>query len=187
MSYPHLTKIGGLRLLIILAVFVVLTPALLAQDGDDAAMAEDMAATIDFGAVTVGIALFMGFCAAAGKWVLDNQNARQIPLAQYVLIFLTVVTAVIHLLIGSSDQVLLLANGAGYLLLLLLYLAPLLQTAHKRWLMVVMIVYVLITIVGYFLTHSSYDLPGIVVKVDEVLLLIVLIYLLRRSPGAETP
>ena len=89
---------------------------------------------------------------------------------------LTVYTGVLHLVVGRDGDLLLLANGAGYCVIAVLRGLPMVRLSTFNKLVAVgLVVYTIITIVGYFLMHDSYEIYGVVTKVTEVALLGVLL------------
>ncbi|MFK7801654.1 MAG: hypothetical protein AB8G95_08490 [Anaerolineae bacterium] len=85
-------------------------------------------------------------------------------------------TGVIHLMVGANwGDTLLLLNGIGFLGLGVVWAIPNQMIPNqKRIVAIVLAVYTLITILGYFLTHDHYDFVAILTKVIEVPLLIIL-------------
>ena len=86
-------------------------------------------------------------------------------------------TGVVHLMVGAAwGDTLLLLNGIGYLVLGILWAMPNQMIPNqKRILAIILAVYTLITIVGYFVTHDHYDFVALFTKVIEVPLLIILV------------
>ena len=91
------------------------------------------------------------------------------------VIALTLITAVLHLVLGLTGERLLLLNGLGYLLLLAsLYLLPRVTASSKQMVFVVLALYTFTTIAAYFWLHTpaQYDVLGVLSKIVEVALLI---------------
>lgn len=94
------------------------------------------------------------------------------------IILLTLITAIIHIALG---QPLFILNGLGYLALLAALYLPI--PILKRWNRLIRWVfggYILLTIVLYFVFHADgswqEDGLGMVTKLIEVILLLLLIY-----------
>lgn len=85
-------------------------------------------------------------------------------------------TGVIHLMVGGNwGDTILLLNGIGFLVLGAVWGMPNeLFSNQKRITAGILVIYTLITIVGYFATHDHYDFVAILTKVIEVPLLIIL-------------
>lgn len=100
----------------------------------------------------------------------------KVSLIEYMGLALIGITGLVHLVGGIGwSSTLLILNGFGFLALGIAWVIPFsFIPAQKKLIPLILIVYTLITIVGYFATHTVYDVLGIVTKVVEVLLLIVL-------------
>ena len=85
-------------------------------------------------------------------------------------------TGVVHLMVGSAwGDTLLLLNGIGYLGLGVVWAMPNQMIPNqKRILAIILAVYTLITIAGYFVTHDHYDFVALFTKVIEAPLLVIL-------------
>lgn len=85
-------------------------------------------------------------------------------------------TGVIHIMVGVNWGVaLLLLNGIGFLGLGVVWAMPNeIISNQQRIIVIVLAIYTLITILGYFFTHDHYDFVAILTKVIEALLLIIL-------------
>lgn len=94
-------------------------------------------------------------------------------------------TGAIHIMVGSMwGDTLLLLNGIGFLGLGVLWAMPnQFIPNQKRILAIVLALYTLVTILGYFLTHDHYDFVAILTKVIEVPLLIILAAAALQSPA----
>lgn len=92
------------------------------------------------------------------------------------IVGLALLTGLIHLFVGFQSQFVLVLNGLGFIALAIgLYLLPQLANwrNHIRW---VLIVYTVVTIVGYFAIFPQpleYGL-GLVTKAVEVILIVLL-------------
>jgi len=123
--------------------------------------------------IPVWVGLLGGFIFAGGfnVWQRDKFS-----LWGYLGLFLIGITAVVHLVGGLIwSSTLLVLNGLGYFGLGAAWLMPFTLIPHqKRLISLALIGYTLVTIVGYFATHSTFDALGIVTKAVEILLLIVI-------------
>jgi predicted flap endonuclease-1-like 5' DNA nuclease len=113
---------------------------------------------------------------------------------KYLIALLTAATGILHLLVGfnvipGSGQAttawLLVLNGVGYLVLLVLYWTASGNRGTIRW---ILLAYTLITLVGYFIIGAGLSggtIP-LVIKAIE-LLLIILLFLDRGSDRVAAP
>ncbi len=115
---------------------------------------------------------------------MTHTTARIGPL-QIGIIVLTLFTALVHLTLGLTSTpplILFILNGIGYLTLLgALYLPiPQLAPYHAqiRW---VLIVFAAVTIIGWIFTGDRTLLIGYPTKVDEVVLIVLLVSEARRK------
>ena len=85
-------------------------------------------------------------------------------------------TGVIHLMVGAIwGDILLLLNGLGYFVLGVAWAMPnQFIPNQKRISAIILTIYTLITILGYFLTHDHYDFVAIITKAIEIPLLAIL-------------
>jgi cobalt/nickel transport system ATP-binding protein len=98
-------------------------------------------------------------------------------------------------MLSGATEYLLYLNGVGYLvLLILLYFAPLGPLElYRRWLYGVLAVYILITIIGYFVVHpwgmhgDALDTLGLLTKAVELVLLGLLMVDYRRGGQPVAP
>ena len=152
--------------------FMTILPVL-AHDGE-----EEIAITLS-GRITLTIAVVAAMVLVA---VLVRLPGIQLSRRQYSIIGLVVTTAVIHLLIGLNDVILLL-NGLGYLSLLsAIYLVPASAIKNIRLLLYGGLTgYIIITILLFFVSHpwgfdgNSIDRLGLVTKAIEVILVSLVI------------
>lgn len=159
--------------LVLLALLFALPVAVFAQDGeDDMDMTEDVQEDDSDGIpMTLIAALVLSLGGAAAAWMGLRNHFQAID---YAIIGLTLFTALIHIRVGIPDEPILLLNGIGYgVLLVALYLPQL--AAWRLPIVGVLIIYTLITFVGYFATHDHYD-DNIAIssKIAEALLMIFL-------------
>jgi cobalt/nickel transport system ATP-binding protein len=130
--------------------------------------------------LTTTVRIVLSFAATAGVLYFMWARLRgRLNGVQYMVIGLTVLTAAIHMLSGTTEYLLYL-NGVGYLVLLtLLYFAPLGPLElYRRWLYGLLATYTVITIAGYFVVHpwggDTLDTLGLVTKAIEVALLMAI-------------
>ncbi len=110
----------------------------------------------------------------------------------YGLIGLVIITAVVHLIEGTAEFILLL-NGLGYLALLgALFLPVDFLTPYRQTLKWGLLGYTLLTFVLYFVTHfsklatnSSFDYSALIIKAVEMI--IILILLVALNTGKNLP
>lgn len=101
---------------------------------------------------------------------------------KWLISLLVAATGILHILVGfnvlgggaGGTNWLLVANGAGYLVLLALFLTTSGSTRRTiRW---ILLAYTLITLVGYFIVGPGFDSTiGLVIKAIELLLAILLL------------
>jgi hypothetical protein len=109
-------------------------------------------------------------------WFVVRRGWLQLSLLDYGIVGLISAAAVLHLLVGLTGDLLLLANGLGFLGLMgLLYLPLALLKRFHNLLVGVTILYTLVTIVGYFITHSQVDNLGLASKGIEIMLILSLL------------
>ena len=164
-------NIGLLLLLLSTSSMVVFADG--GHGGEDEAVVDD---GHDEGGGFTMMPLILGVGAAAvvsgGAYATDKKRFNNVQLAT---LGLTVVTGVLHLVMGFSGDTLLLVNGLGYLALSLAFFLPgSLFNSAQLPLLVVLAVYTLITIVGYFVLHSSAQFTAfaLLTKAVEVVLLV---------------
>jgi hypothetical protein len=100
-----------------------------------------------------------------------------------ILIFGSI-TAVIHAVILNllGFDLLMLLNGLGYFVLVgAVYFRPALLDELHKLVVYALIVYTLITFVGFFVVNGVLGPLAIIAKVDEILLLISLVLYLRAE------
>lgn len=113
-------------------------------------------------------------------------NLRRLTPAKYGILGLTLFTAAVHVALGEPVFLL---NGLGYVVLLLLLILPRFDEWQKaiRWLF---IGYTAVTIAGYFIVHSDgswqMDGLGVMTKVAEVILLLLLLYDMQTPSETES-
>jgi hypothetical protein len=106
-----------------------------------------------------------------------NKTAQNISRLKIGIIFLTVATAAIHLIVAfifPSMRALFILNGLGYLALLVAYFLPQLSSYRNivRWLL---IAFAAVTIIGYFVVNGfKVDPLGWVDKAIEIALIVLL-------------
>ena len=71
------------------------------------------------------------------------------------IVILTLATAIIHAVVGVQDRDnLLILNALGYGVLLCMFLVPAFKVKH-RWVTSLLLIYTIITFVGYFVMHAD--------------------------------
>ena len=97
---------------------------------------------------------------------------------RYAILVLGLITGVIHTVVLpllGFEWMLMPINGIGFIVLTcLVFFDPAFLSGQRKLIVYLFLVYTLVTIVGYFLVNSAYDMIGIITKVDEVLLMIAL-------------
>ena len=114
--------------------------------------------------------------------VFRFQPFRAYGTTEYLIGGLTLFTAVVHILVGASNDILVL-NGLGYLfLLVLIYVIPADPIVkHRKQLRWLLAGYAGLTIILYFIVHpwgyvdGSLDWLGLMVKAVELVLIGVII------------
>lgn len=102
---------------------------------------------------------------------------------QYGILFLGLLSGIIHIGMGVTGDTLLLLNGVGYHALLgVLFIPAGFLADKKQFLRFLLVGYTAITFVGYFVIHpvDGYDAVGLFTKGVEVALLLCLIMRLVR-------
>ena len=130
------------------------------------------------------VPFFAGVIGALVALVLAKILSPGIKPLDLSIIGLTALTGVLHLVLGLAGDRLLLLNGFGYLaLLVLIYLPATPLKALRIPLRIILGLYTLATIIGYFWLHSpaQYDALAILSKVFEVLLLVLVIGSLSKA------
>ena len=109
----------------------------------------------------------------AGAMMILNPSPSSLVLAGLALIGFT---GVLHLVVGAAwSDTLLILNGLGYMGLAIAWVWPQQFIPNQNKIVAaILIVYTLITIVGYFGTHDHYDYTAILSKIVEVVLILVL-------------
>jgi predicted flap endonuclease-1-like 5' DNA nuclease len=111
---------------------------------------------------------------------------------KWLIALLTAATGVLHILFGfnvigggtGNPFWMLVANGAGYLVLLALFLTTSGSTRRTiRW---ILLAYTLITLVGYFILNGEISTWPMIIKAIE-LLLVILLFLDRGSDEVAVP
>ncbi len=111
--------------------------------------------------------------------------SSQLSIMTLVGLALIGATGVIHIMVGSIwGDTLLLLNGIGFFGLGILWVLPnQFIPNQKRILGIVLALYTLVTILGYFFTHDHYDFVAILTKAIEAPLLIILVISALQSPA----
>lgn len=165
-----------LKQLIILAILLPFTMSVYAHGDEDHSSQSiiDIIRNIStnqlivLGAGIVIACIFVGII-----WFLAG---KQMPAMLVLATVLTVYTGIIHLVVGGTGDWLLVANGAGFCAIAILRGLPIIRlSTFNKIVTAGLLVYTIITFIGYFLTHNSYDIYGIVTKLIEVMLIAILL------------
>lgn len=132
--------------------------------------------TFDFGSRTLIILLIsggLGIGMTGAMWLMTGRN---LPTTILLASFLTVFTGAIHLAFGIRGDFLLLANGIGFMGFAVIRSidAIRLSKLNKPTILALM-GYTIVTFLGYFLTHDHFDTIGLVSKLTEAILFVVLL------------
>lgn len=169
-------------------IFLILTLSLAlvsAQDDETHTTDEDTSSQSSLSnTAIIAISLGLGLVTSGAGWFMARERLN---ILYYAINTLLVLTAFIHILYTWTEDLLLFANGFGYLGLAVLYLLP--QTTkqpYKRILNSTTIVYTAITIIGYFVAHigGHFDLVGLFTKVVEGALIGAIILYMFAKPSA---
>lgn len=112
-------------------------------------------------------------------WAILARNKGWSAREEMTMILMAM-TAFVHLYIGIDSETLLLLNGAGYLVLMLLLYLPIEQIApYRRYLLMITFGYTLVTFVGYYALHGVnlgllWDWTGVFTKLMEAGLMALL-------------
>lgn len=173
-----------LKQMIIFAILLLFTVSVYAHGDEDHSSQSiiDIIRNISTNQLIVLGTGIVAACIFAGIiWFLAG---KQMPAMLILATVLTVYTGIIHLVVGRTGDWLLVANGAGFCAIAVLRGLPIirLSTFNKK-VTAGLLVYTIITFIGYFLTHTSYDIYGIAAKLTEVILFVILLRdLLAPSP-----
>ncbi|MGB1249089.1 MAG: hypothetical protein ACPG8W_00535 [Candidatus Promineifilaceae bacterium] len=141
-------------------------------------------AAASFALLPLVLGISAGGAVSGGTYASDKKRMTSLQLG---VAGLTVATGVQHLLIGFNGDTLLLLNGLGYLALAAAMLLPLgLPDGVQRLLPIILGVYTLATIIGYFALHTpaQYSTLGLANKAMEVAL-IILVGMMLGQRSAE--
>ena len=137
-------------------------------------------ATASFALLPLVLGVVAGGAVSGGAYASDKKRLSGLQLG---VVGLTVATGVLHLVLGVGGEMLMLLNGLGYLALAAAMFLPLgLPDRLTRLLPIILGVYTLVTIVGYFALHTpaQYSTLGLGNKVMEVTLIVLLGMLLGQ-------
>ncbi|MEM9951778.1 MAG: hypothetical protein AAF846_09275 [Chloroflexota bacterium] len=127
----------------------------------------------------VGITVLSAIAFSGGAWVLTRNDSWLV----YGMATLLVASGVIHLIFGMPSDLLLIANGLGYIVLATARFLPIaMQRPYSTLLDIITIGYAVVTIIGYFVTHTTYDPIGLITKSIEVLLIGLVAMNMREKP-----
>lgn len=132
--------------------------------------------TFDLGSRTLIILLISGGLAVGmtgAVWLISERN---LPVSILLASFLTVFTGAIHLAFGLRGDFLLLANGIGFLGFAVIRSIDVIRLSQfNKSIILALMGYTIVTFLGYFLTHDHFDTIGLVSKLTEAILFIVLL------------
>jgi len=172
------------RMTIIFLILSLSLTMVAAQDDEHSTNDEDMMSESALSNTAIlGISLGLGLITSGAAWLIAR---KRLHILYYAINTLLIITAFIHILYTWTEDLLLLANGIGYLGLAILYLIPITaKQPYKRILNGVTIIYTLITIIGYFVLHASghLDLIGLFTKAVEIALLGAIAMYMFVKPG----
>lgn len=120
--------------------------------------------------------------------ILYTRSSKEYNVVQLAVAGLGVITATLHILLGINGDLLLLINGLGYGALLIALFVPNTALKKKRPVTLsLLILYTLVTFVGYFFTHTGdeFDMLGIFTKTVEFGLMLALgawLFQVRAEP-----
>lgn len=130
--------------------------------------------TIDPRLLTIMMSLVLSLIAVGTIWLIIQ---GQLPWIAFGIGILISYTAFTHLAVGISGELLLIANGLGYLVWMVVRMIPRIRASRLfNWIDSAIIVYTIITFVGYFTLHGHIELVGVTSKVAEALLIVFLVY-----------
>lgn len=132
----------------------------------------------------IGIAAGLSLVYSGIIWTtLAERSSRLFFVTAFVIAF----AGFIHLAAGRSGDWILLANGLGYLVFVVMRGHKLIRlTKWNMMLSIVIIIYTIITFIGYFLTHDHYDIIAVSSKTAEVVLIGLLLFEIFQSYRAPS-
>lgn len=96
---------------------------------------------------------------------------------RYSILVLGFITGIIHAVLLNLQGLdwLMLLNGLGFLVLTgAIFSEPRFLAEWRKRIIYLLIAYTLVTILGFFVLNASYGPLGIIIKIDEVLLIVAL-------------
>lgn len=134
--------------------------------------------------VTIAVSTLVSLVVVGTTWLVLKDT---LPSLALVIGAFIVYSAAIHLATGMNGELILIANGLGYLAFYVLRAIPAVRRSRFFNLLDWSIVaYTVITIGGYFLLHDHIELLGMSTKVAEVLIIALLIYRIFNMTSAQT-
>ena len=134
--------------------------------------------------ITIMGSLIVSVIIVGTTWLITQGQLPEIAFGIGILISYT---AFVHIAFGLSGDLLLIANGIGYLFWYVLRSIPQIRASRFfNWLDIGFIVYTLITFVGYFALHDHIEIVGITSKIAEVLLIGFIIYRIFKMNSVST-
>lgn len=157
------------------------------NNGTEIAISEEVeSSAFDSGLITIIGSLVLSIVIASTTWFITQGKLPNIAFGIGMLISYT---ALIHIGFGLSGDLLLIANGIGYLIWYVLRSIPQIRMSRFfNWLDVIFVGYTFITFVGYFALHDHIEFVGMTSKVTEILLIGFIVYrLLKMNSTSTTP
>lgn len=130
--------------------------------------------------MTIAVSTLVSLVVIGTTWLVLKDT---LPSLALVIGAFIVYSAAIHLATGMNGELILIANGLGYLAFYVLRAIPAVRRSQYFW---GIVAYTVVTIGGYFLLHDHIELLGVSTKVAEVLIIALLIYRIFNMTPAQT-
>lgn len=168
-----------LLMLVLLLSFPIVVFADGGHDNEDTAAEvddhnEEVTTASSFALLPLLLGVVAGGGASGGAYA---SGKKQLSGLQLGVVGLTVATGVSHVVMGLGGEMLMLLNGLGYLALAAAIFLPFgLPDGLQRLLPIILAVYTLVTIAGYFVLHTpaQYSTLGLGSKAIEIVLVVLL-------------
>lgn len=139
---------------------------------------------VDSRFVTIAVSTLVSLVVVGITWFVLKDTLPSLALVIGVFI---VYSAAIHLATGMNGELILIANGLGYLAFYVLRAIPAVrQSRFFNWLDWSIVAYTVVTIGGYFLLHDHIELVGMSTKLAEVWIIALLVYRIFNITPAQT-
>ena len=139
---------------------------------------------VDSRFVTIAVSTLVSLVVVGITWFVLKDTLPSLALVIGVFI---VYSAAIHLATGMNGELILIANGLGYLAFYVLRAIPAVrQSRFFNWLDWSIVAYTVVTIGGYFLLHDHIELVGMSTKLAEVWIIALLVYRIFNMTPAQT-